>query len=75
NIASNSTRVGYTVGGGLEYAFTPNWTAKVEYLYYGFGDRSNVFVPGDRVSQNIHTVKLGVNYLFNTGGAPLSARY
>ncbi|MBN8942841.1 MAG: porin family protein [Rhizobiales bacterium] len=75
NIASNSTRVGYAVGGGVEYAFTPNWTAKLEYLYYGFGDRSNVFVTGDRVSQNIHTVKLGVNYLFNTGGVPLSARY
>jgi opacity protein-like surface antigen len=27
------TKVGWTVGGGLEYAFVDNWTAKLEYLY------------------------------------------
>ncbi|QCI63500.1 outer membrane protein [Phreatobacter stygius] len=73
--SSSSTRVGYTVGGGIEYAFTQNWTAKVEYLYYGFGDRSNIFTANDRFSQNIHTVKLGVNYLFSTGPGAVVARY
>ena len=29
---SNSS-TGWTVGGGLEYAFTNNWTAKIEGLY------------------------------------------
>src|SRR6185436_2460122 len=28
---------GYTVGGGLEYMFAPNWSAKAEYQYYDFG--------------------------------------
>ena len=31
------TRVGWTVGGGLEWAFYPNLSAKLEYLYYDLG--------------------------------------
>jgi len=31
-------RDGYTVGGGVEYMFTQNWSAKAEYQYYNFGD-------------------------------------
>jgi len=33
----SDTRVGWTVGGGLEWMFMPNWSAKVEYLYYDLG--------------------------------------
>ena len=33
----SDTRFGWTVGGGLEWMFSPNWTAKVEYLYYDLG--------------------------------------
>mgnify|MGYP003949877621 CR=1 FL=1 len=29
---------GYTVGGGLEYLFTQNWSGKIEYQYYDFGN-------------------------------------
>jgi outer membrane immunogenic protein len=74
----SSTRAGYALGAGVEYAFTPNWTAKVEYMYYGFGDRRNLLVagaPGDRLRTDIHTVKLGINYLFSTGPSAVSARY
>jgi outer membrane immunogenic protein len=35
--SGTKTRTGYTVGGGLEYAFTPNWIARAEYLYYNLG--------------------------------------
>jgi len=35
--AYSDTRVGWTVGGGLEWMFNPNWSAKVEYLYYDLG--------------------------------------
>jgi opacity protein-like surface antigen len=36
-----ATRVGGVVGGGLEYAFTPNWSVKTEYVHYFF-DTVNV---------------------------------
>jgi outer membrane immunogenic protein len=35
--AFSDTRVGWTAGGGLEWLFWPNWSAKVEYLYYDLG--------------------------------------
>jgi outer membrane immunogenic protein len=35
--AFSDTRVGWTAGGGLEWMFMPNWSAKVEYLYYDLG--------------------------------------
>ncbi len=35
--SSTTTRTGWTAGGGLEYAFAPNWTAKLEYLYVDLG--------------------------------------
>ena len=33
-------RTGWTVGGGIEWAFWNNWSAKVEYDFYDFGTRS-----------------------------------
>jgi len=68
---------GYTVGGGIEYLFTPNWSAKAEYQYYNFGS-SRFLTPAPLVafgsfSNDEHTLKAGVNYRFNFG--PLVARY
>lgn len=37
-------RSGWTVGGGLEWAFRDHWTLRVEYLYFNFGD-GTVTVP------------------------------
>ena len=34
----SETRVGWTVGAGVEYAFAPQWTAKLEYNYMDFGN-------------------------------------
>lgn len=33
--------IGYAVGGGVEYAFTPNLSAKIEGLYVNFGGGNN----------------------------------
>jgi outer membrane immunogenic protein len=33
----STTRVGWTVGGGLEWALMGNWSVKAEYLYYNLG--------------------------------------
>jgi len=32
-----SSQLGWTIGGGLEYAFMGNWSAKLEYLYVDLG--------------------------------------
>lgn len=72
---------GYTVGGGLEYLFAPNWSAKVEYQYYNFGNTTFTAGPIDIVSRRFtneeHTVKAGLNYRFGWGGfgGPEVARY
>jgi outer membrane immunogenic protein len=36
----SDTRFGWTAGGGFEWMFSPNWTAKLEYLYYDLGSVS-----------------------------------
>ena len=36
----SKTAVGWTAGGGLEWMFMPNWSAKAEYLYYDLGNVS-----------------------------------
>jgi outer membrane immunogenic protein len=62
-------RVGWTVGGGVEWAFSQHWSASVEYDYYGFGhrvitmsDATNVFLGTVDVKQNIQVVKVGLNF-------------
>jgi outer membrane immunogenic protein len=73
-----SRKDGYTVGGGLEYMFAPNWSAKAEYQYYNFGNTTFTTGPADivgtRFRNDEHTVKLGVNYRFGWGG-PVAAKY
>jgi outer membrane immunogenic protein len=67
---------GWTIGGGLEYGFTPNWSAKAEYMYSSFSDSNylSAFTPGGvALGMDIHTAKVGVNYRF--GGGPVVARY
>ena len=71
-------RDGYTVGGGVEYMFAPNWSAKAEYQYYNFGSTTITSGPADVVGvrgrEDEHTVKVGVNYRFGWGG-PVGTRY
>ena len=71
-------RDGYTVGGGFEYMFAPNWSAKAEYQYYNFGNTRFSGGPADIAGTSLrddeHTVKLGVNYRFGWGG-PVGAKY
>lgn len=39
-VSFDRTSVGWTAGGGLEYALTHHWSVKVEYLYYDLGHHS-----------------------------------
>ncbi len=68
SVSRNHT--GYAAGGGLEYAFSPNWSAKIEYLYLDFGRADYEFgLAGPvRYRTDMHTVKFGINYRFNWGG-------
>jgi outer membrane immunogenic protein len=44
-VSSSSARVGFTVGGGVEYALTPNWTIKGEALYVDLQSSNAAFTP------------------------------
>jgi outer membrane immunogenic protein len=67
---STSSRMdGWTVGGGIEWAFCGNWTAKFEYLYIDFGNQGDVAIPGGPfIITSGHfiddVVRAGVNYKF-----------
>lgn len=81
NLGGNRTHVGYSVGGGVEYAFTDNWSMKVEYLNTDFG-QNNVSFAGpsggaltfSRRERNT-IVRAGLNYRFDSVAAPVVARY
>ena len=79
NNNNNNFRVGYTVGGGVEYAFTPNWSVKAEYLFVDLGrtNQANLFgFGGGNNRSQTHVARLGVNYKFNWAApAPVVARY
>jgi outer membrane immunogenic protein len=63
-------KVGYTVGGGVEYGVTPNWTVKAEYMYADFGSITHVATsalgtqPGFKHDLDVHTAKIGIAYKF-----------
>ena len=67
-MSGDETMFGWTVGGGVEWAYAANWTAKVEYGYFDFGTLdttgSSSFTERERQSIDVtaQTVKLGLNY-------------
>jgi outer membrane immunogenic protein len=76
---ASGTLNGLLLGGGIEYAFAPNWSAKLEYDHIDYVGRAlqfNTFFNGLpngnftlTQSASVNLVKLGVNYRF--GGAEL----
>ncbi|MCS0493682.1 outer membrane protein [Ancylobacter mangrovi] len=62
--SSSDTLWGWTVGAGLEYAFTDNWTAKIEYLYADLGDITWDGSSSTDIDAKLQTIKVGVNYKF-----------
>lgn len=79
-MTGNSTsNTGWTIGGGVEYAFTNNWTFRVEGLYVDLseGRKTHVFFnpPGGALPAGTYTatadkgdgaglLRVGVNYKF-----------
>ena len=66
--SSSSTRAGFVLGGGVEYAFTNNWTARVEGLYHDVRKRRVRNTVGNNdftiATQSHSVVRAGVNYKF-----------
>ena len=78
------TRVGYTVGGGVEYAITNNWSIRAEYRYTDFGHYTDVLGGATaggvavRHHETDNRVQAGFSYKFDTFSpvaAPVVARY
>jgi len=68
---NDTTRAGYALGGGGEFAIAGPWTAKVEYLYVDLGKTSCAAgscaaVGAGTTDVNFHTnvVRAGLNYRF-----------
>lgn len=66
-LSETKTKIGWTVGAGLEYAFLGAWSTKIEYLYADLGKSScsaaSCGVDTD-VKYKANIIRLGVNYRF-----------
>jgi outer membrane immunogenic protein len=74
--SATTTRSGWTAGGGLEWGFLPNWSAKFEWLYMKFDSAAFNTVLGEGPRSSVplddNVVRAGINYRF---GGPVVARY
>ncbi|KIZ47335.1 MULTISPECIES: outer membrane protein [Rhodopseudomonas] len=76
----SETRWGGTVGAGVEYGFTPNWSAAIDYQHAFMGSRDVTFggfflAPTgvvENVKQDLDVVTARINYRW---GGPAVARY
>jgi outer membrane immunogenic protein len=59
---TSDTKVGWTVGGGVEAAIAGPWTAKVEYLYVDLGHPDSILGSDAKFTTNV--VRAGLNYRF-----------
>jgi outer membrane immunogenic protein len=79
---STSTRWGGTVGAGFEWAFSPGWSAGVEYDHLFMGSNNYNFTTvapfagfntrNDNIRQDVDMVTVRVNWRF---GGPVIAKY
>jgi outer membrane immunogenic protein len=73
-LSTSNSNSGWTAGGGIEWAFWGNWSARIEYDFVGLNTRTLTFpvsvggLPaGDQFSssnRNIQLVNVGLNYKF-----------
>lgn len=64
----DKTHVGWTVGAGIEHAFTDRWIARAEYRYSDFGSQELSITTGlgsaSDVDLQTHDVRAGLSYKF-----------
>jgi outer membrane immunogenic protein len=73
-VAGTANHVGWTVGGGVEYAITEHWTGRLEYDYFKFASKAIAFsgpaavppgsTPGGNVGINLNEIKAIMAYKF-----------
>ena len=75
----DDSRFGATLGAGLEFGFTPNWSVGVEYNHLFIDAKNNVFTTPagayyatDRIRGDVDMVTARINYRW---GGPVVARY
>jgi len=68
---ASGTQTGWTAGAGIEWAFAPNWTGKVEYLYVDLGNFScpatSCAATGGiptTITFTENIIRAGINYKF-----------
>ncbi|MEJ0093916.1 MAG: outer membrane protein [Methylocella sp.] len=71
---------GWTIGGGLEYAITNNWSIRAEYRYSDYGSFTDfplLAVPNGAVShhETENAIRAGFSYKFDSLFAPSTAKY
>jgi outer membrane immunogenic protein len=85
SFSNSETSLGWLLGLGAEYAFSPNWSAFIEYDYIEFNKKSvsNDFstfaalpagslVVNTDIKNKLSIAKVGINYKF---GGPVVAKY
>ena len=60
----DETQVGWTVGGGIDVAFTEHLSGRAEYLYVDLGETESVGHYDFSASTNFSVVRAGLNYSF-----------
>ena len=66
-LSETKSKFGWTIGGGVEYAFSGAWSVKAEYLYVDLGkvtcEAATCGAPTD-IKFNANLVRVGLNYRF-----------
>jgi outer membrane immunogenic protein len=62
----DKTITGWVAGGGIERMFSRNWSARAEFLHYGFGTKSLTSTTGGTYTtafrHDVSVVRLGINF-------------
>jgi outer membrane immunogenic protein len=63
---SVGAQTGWAVGGGVEYALSPAWSLKGEYLHYDLGGRTVAFFQGSsfKIDNSDDIFRVGLNFRF-----------
>ncbi|MGH6906813.1 MAG: outer membrane protein [Aestuariivirga sp.] len=67
-IDDDQTHWGWVIGGGMEHAFSENFTGRLEYLYASFGEEDYDLSPFGTVAmeiENMHIIRAALAYKFS----------